>query len=256
MTQPIHLKIDQDDIAILTLNRPEVRNALSREMLETFAEYVHSLQSNEQVRALILTGEGESFCAGGDVVEFHRYQTKADGMQLASMMGAALNNLTQLPFPVIAAIEGIAIGGGAEIALACDLRVMSKTARFGFPQVNLALIPVWGGIGRLVSLVGYALAFRLLATGEMIEGLQALEMGLVSHLVPEGQSFETASELALKLSRLDQDALRALKALLRAHQPSPKNDLLEREQSTFANLWASESHLTATSKLIDRLGST
>ena len=251
MTPPLRYEIDQDQVAVLTINRPSVRNALSWEAMEEFSAILQKIKSEDTLHTLILTGEGKAFCAGGDLFELHPFNSPADGERLAKLMADTLALLADLPFPVIAAMEGPAIGGGAEIALACDLRVMSQSARIGFPQIRLALIPTWGGMRRLLELVGYARAFALLSSGELLDSQEAYELGLIQHVVPDGQALEAAQSMAKEFSTKDQAAMRALKTVLRAHLTLTAPEATKLERSFFADLWSAEAHIEASSKFIE-----
>ncbi|TFH35711.1 MAG: enoyl-CoA hydratase/isomerase family protein [Anaerolineales bacterium] len=252
MTPFITYEIGPDQIGLLTLNRPSARNALNWDAMESFAAIVQQIKTEGKIRALILAGEGQAFCAGGDLFELHHTTSHADGERLAGLMGDALARLANLPIPVIASIEGPALGGGAEIALACDLRVMAQSARIGFPQITLALTPAWGGASRLLELVGFARAFAWLASGELFDSQKALESGLAHRIVPDGQALEAAHAMAETLIKADQAALRALKTVLRAHLALPAADATQLERALFADLWSAESHIMASSKFIDR----
>jgi enoyl-CoA hydratase len=251
MDSPIGYKLDQDQIATLTLNRPESRNALNWEMMELFSETIMQLSKDGQVRALIVHGAGNSFCAGGDLFELHNYSTRADGQRLGALMAQALSNLAALPMPVIAAIEGYAVGGGAEIALACDLRIMAEDARIGFPQIRLALIPVWGGIQRSLNLLGYAQAFHLLSSGDLLDASAAKALGIVTEVVPAGNALLSAKQNAETLLQRDQNALAALKAILSVYARHSFDEAEALEQSQFAALWAAEAHSAAAALFLD-----
>jgi enoyl-CoA hydratase/carnithine racemase len=255
MTASIRFEIDQNHIGFLTLNRPQARNALDWSMMEGFAETVSRVAARGDLMALILTGEGGAFCAGGDLFELHNFTTHADGKRLARLMGDALVMLAELSHPVIAAIEGPAIGGGAEIALACDMRVASESATIGFPQIQLALTPAWGGVGRLIQLLGYPSTYSLLSSGEVLDGQRAFSIGLTQHLVPEGQALQKAAQIAQELTSLDPRTIRSLKKIMRAYGALSKPQATTLERSLFAELWAAESHVAKSSQFVKRKGS-
>ena len=153
MTNPIVYEITENGIAILRVNRPQARNALNWAAQEAFATAVSQTAQNETVRVLIITGTGDqAFVAGGDLKELANHPETAAGERLNRVMSRALAELTQLPIPVIAAVNGDAFGGGCEILTACDLRICAAHARFSFAQVKNALTTGWGGTGRLVPL--------------------------------------------------------------------------------------------------------
>ena len=252
MSPPIHFEIDQNQVGFITLNRPLKRNALNWAAMEAIAAILQEISSRDDLCALILVGEGDAFCAGGDLFELHNYASRADGERLANLMADALAMLAKLPIPVIAAMEGPAVGGGAEIALACDLRVMAQSAQIGFPQIRLGIIPTWGGLGRLLELVGYARAFAWLSTGGMLDSQEAFGSGLIYRVVPDGQALSAARTLAQEYSAWDRATLHALKSMLHAHLSLPTQEATALERSVFADLWTAQAHREASSKFINR----
>ena len=250
MTSSIRYRIDADRIAYLTLNRPAVRNALSWEMMEAFSLTVDQIKAEDVARVLIIDAEGQRSAPGAIFSNCTTYDSQTDGARLATMMGDALEALSCLPIPVIAAIEGPAIGGGAEIALACDLRVLARGAQIGLPQIRLALTPAWGGARRLMGLLGYARAFELLSTGRLIESQEAFSLGLAQLVVADGEALPAAADLAQVWLTRDPAALRALKSLL-LHDPSrSSSEGTSIERSVFAKLWAADAHASAASDAI------
>ena len=173
----IELEILQTEIAILRVNRPEVRNALDWNTIHAFGEQIEKIQGMDKLRVLILTGGGGHFISGGDLHELHNYPTQADGRRLSEEMSKTLTLLESLSIPTIAAMNGATRGGGAEISLACDFRVMAEDADFGLVQIKLGLTPGWGAGQRLLRLVGYSTAFDLLATGRTLAAQEALQLG-------------------------------------------------------------------------------
>lgn len=168
-----------------TINRPDKLNALNREVFDDLDLLLKEMTSNREIRAVILTGAGQkSFVAGADISEFTGL-TVAEGMELARRGQEIFARIEQSSIPVVAAVNGFALGGGCELAMACHFRIASDNARFGQPEVNLGLIPGYGGTQRLVQLVGKGRALELLMTGNMIDASIALEYGLVNHVVPQ-----------------------------------------------------------------------
>jgi enoyl-CoA hydratase len=236
----------------LEVSRPEVRNALDWETMAAIADAVEAAHTQDDLRVLILTGQGQTFIAGGDLKALHAYTTRQDGARLSRQMTLALNRLEALPCPVIAAINGPARGGGAEIALACDLRIMAEDADLGFVQVSLGLIPGWGGGQRLLRLVGYAHALACLATGEIIPADRALELGLANAVVPAGRAFESTLQLAQEISANPPTAVAAAKRLLQAGLYQPPAAAAAFEAALFPDLWASPDHLEAVERFFKR----
>lgn len=236
----------------LEVSRPEVRNALDWETIAAFAHAVESAHAQNDLRALILTGQGQTFIAGGDLKALHAYTSRQDGARLSRQMTLALNRLEALACPVIAAINGPARGGGAEIALACDLRIMAEDADLGFVQVSLGLIPGWGGGQRLLRLAGYAQALACLATSAILPAAKALELGLANAVVPAGKAFESALQLALEISANPPDAVSAAKRLLQAGLYQPPAAAEAFEAALFPDLWASPDHTEAVERFFKR----
>jgi enoyl-CoA hydratase len=172
-------------IATVTLNRPSVLNALNLRMLDELSDAFARLGANANVRAVILTGAGtKAFAAGADIGELNALPN-ARAAEAQARKGQALTTLIErLRVPVIAAVNGFALGGGCELAMACDIRIASENARFGQPEVNLGILPGYGGTQRTTRLVGEGMAMYLCLTGEMIDAHEALRIGLVQKVVP------------------------------------------------------------------------
>ncbi|MGD8604268.1 MAG: enoyl-CoA hydratase/isomerase family protein [Anaerolineales bacterium] len=249
---PIEYAVDRLQIATLTFNRPAVRNALDWDAMERFARAIRSLDQDAP-RALILTGAEGSFCAGGDLPDLHPHATEQDGRRLAELMGQALDQLERLPFPTLAAIEGAAVGGGAEIAFACDLRVMAEDASLQMAQVRLGIMPGWGGGQRLLRAAGYSRAFYWLATGQPIHASQALASGLANEVTPPGKAYTRTFELARDLASYNPDALKAIKTALQGGLEKSPAEAMALERSLFPDLWASPAHHQAAEALIEKL---
>jgi enoyl-CoA hydratase len=182
------------NIAVITIDRPDALNALNADLLFELSAAFDLAEADYNVRALIITGTGRAFIAGADIANLQNLSDVFGGRE-ASLTGQELTNaLAAMPFPTIAAINGFALGGGLELALACDLRVASKTARLGLPEVGLGLIPGYGGTQRLPRLIGQGRALELILTGRHVTADEALQMGLVNRVVDD--ALETAKELA------------------------------------------------------------
>jgi enoyl-CoA hydratase len=196
------LKIErQDRIAIVAVNRPDKLNALNDATVREIRAVFDGLAADSEVGGVVLTGEGEkAFVAGADIAELAR-MGPLDGIRTSRRGQDTLRAIETLPKPVIAAVNGFALGGGLEIALACHLRVASETARFGLPEVKLGIIPGYGGTIRLARLVGRGLALEMILTGEMIDAPEAHRIGLVNRLVPAGQARGAAVELLTGILR-------------------------------------------------------
>jgi enoyl-CoA hydratase len=198
------LRVERDPadspVAVITLNRPEVLNALNAATIADLGHAFDALAGDESVRAIVLTGAGEkSFVAGADINEL-AVQTPVQGQEHAAAGQRVFDRIETLGKPVIAAINGFALGGGCELAMACTLRIAADTARFGQPEINLGLLPGYGGSQRLPRLVGRGIALELLLTGEMISAARAFEIGLVNRVVPAADLLTEARTLAAVLA--------------------------------------------------------
>ncbi|HSF81177.1 MAG TPA: enoyl-CoA hydratase/isomerase family protein [Anaerolineales bacterium] len=248
----VTLSTPEQGIAILQVNRPKVRNALDWQAMEAFAACMEKAQAMSGLHALVLTGTSEAFIAGGDLKALSAYPRLEDGSHLSRLMGNALSRLEALPFPTIAAMNGPARGGGTEIALACDLRVMDENADFGLVQVTLGLTPGWGAGQRLLRLVGYARAFEWLATGRILGAQEAYDCGLANRVAPPGEALATALELARLIASHSRETVRAIKRLLRGGLSLPATMAASLEQAEFPPLWASGEHLQAVERFLNR----
>jgi enoyl-CoA hydratase len=197
----------RDRIATVTVNRPKVLNALDEATLKELDQAFSALEADPQVKVVILTGAGEkAFVAGGDIAAMQPLGPVA-ARTFAVMAQTVLGRIEHFPKPVIAAINGYALGGGCELAMACDLRIAAESARLGQPEINLGIIPGWAGTQRLPRLIGKGRAKELLFTGEMIDAREAWRIGLVNRVVPAAELMSAARELAAKIAGKGQLAL-------------------------------------------------
>lgn len=190
----------QNGILTITVNRPAKLNALSKGVFDDLDGAVKEVYGNSEIKGVIITGSGDkAFVAGADISEFGGL-TKEEGKRLASRGQDVFNAIENAPKPFIAAVNGFALGGGCELAMACHIRVASETARFGQPEVNLGLIPGYGGTQRLIQLVGKGKAMELLMTADMIKADEALRLGLANHVVPAAELIAKSTEILLKIT--------------------------------------------------------
>jgi enoyl-CoA hydratase len=196
-----NLLLDRDgDIAVVTVNRPKVLNALNRETMDELRRAALDLRHDDDVRSVIFTGAGEkAFIAGADIAELARLGA-AEGRAYVASGQHVLDLIENLGKPVIAAVNGFALGGGCELAMACALRIAADSARFGQPEVKLGLIPGYGGTQRLARIVGKGRALDLLLTGRTVDAAEALAMGLVSRVVPAASLMTEAKALARSIT--------------------------------------------------------
>jgi len=190
----------QNNIAQITINQPAKLNALNKQVFTDLDEAITLIDKNDSVKGIIVTGAGEkAFVAGADISEFKNYSVSQAVEDLSKKGQHIFRKLELFGKPVIAAVNGFALGGGLELAMACHLRVASENARFGQPEVNLGLIPGYGGTQRLVQLIGKGKALELLMTADMIKAPEALQLGLVNHVVPQADLIPKCEEMITKI---------------------------------------------------------
>ena len=192
-----NLLIERDEaVAVVTFNRPKVLNALNTQTMNELSAAMAGFKADAGVRAIVLTGAGEkAFIAGADINEL-AVQTPIEGKEHARRGQQIFDAIEQLGKPVIAAVNGFALGGGCELAMACTMRVAADTARFGQPEINLGIIPGYGGSQRLPRLVGRGVALEILLSGDMISAERAYEIGLVNRVVPAAELMSEAKKIA------------------------------------------------------------
>ncbi|WP_322798962.1 enoyl-CoA hydratase/isomerase family protein [Thermoflexus sp.] len=242
----------QGELAIWIVDRPQRRNAMDWATMEAFAQTVAEATRDPGLRVVILTGAGGAFLSGADLYEMAHYRTEADGYRLGQVMGEALRQLEEAPWISIAAINGPARGGGVEVALACDLRVMAEDADLAFVQVTWALTPGWGGGQRLRRRIGPGRALELLLTARRVSAEEALRLGLIERVAPVGQALAEAQALAREILRWDAEAVRAIKAMIRDGDSLPFHKALQMEREQFAHLWAASAHWAAMERFLQR----
>lgn len=229
----------EEPIGFITIQRPDKLNALNSTVRREIMTAVDDMASDDRVRVAILSGAGEkAFVAGADVSEF---AARTAGEQRALYQQRRVYDaVAAFPKPIIAAIHGFCLGGGSELALACDVRVADATARFGQAEIRIGLIPGAGGTQRLTRLVGPGQALRIALTGDTVDAEEAHRIGLVEFLVDAGQHLEKARQLALRMARWSPVSLRLIKQSVRAALETPLSAGLELEKELFLAAFASE----------------
>lgn len=190
----------QDGILTITINRPDKLNALNKDVISELSQAMDSAISNAEVKTILLTGAGEkAFVAGADISEFTSLDA-AGGAKLAQIgQDGVFNKIENCPKPVVAAINGFSLGGGCELAMSCHFRIAAENAKFGQPEVNLGLIPGYGGTQRMTQLIGKGKTMELMMTGDMIGAEEAKSLGLVNHVVPQAELLGKAREILQKI---------------------------------------------------------
>jgi enoyl-CoA hydratase len=187
-----------DDIATLTVNRPDKLNALNDAVIEELGRAIDELRARDDVAGIVLTGAGRAFVAGADIAELSA-KSALEARALAAKGQAVFRRFETSPKPTIAAVNGFALGGGCELAMACHIRIAAEGAKFGQPEVKLGICPGYGGTQRLPRLVGRGRALELLLTGDMVDAQEAHRIGLVNRVVPAGEAVRAAEEMLRKM---------------------------------------------------------
>jgi len=194
-----NLLLEKDGpIAIISINRPKSLNALNEDTLKDLDRAIDAVAADDEVKAVIITGTGNAFVAGADIVAMQN-NTAIKGKAFGALGQGVFLKIEKLEKPVIAAVNGFALGGGCELAMACDIRIASEKAKFGQPEVGLGIIPGFAGTQRLPRLIGTGLAKELIFTGDMIDANRALAIGLVNRVVPADELMSEAKKLAEKI---------------------------------------------------------
>jgi enoyl-CoA hydratase len=240
-------------VAEVTINRPDKLNALSAQVLEDLRHLVAELREREDVRAVIVTGSGEkAFAAGADIGELARLNDWEEGMSFAQNGQAVFSLIETSPKPFIAAVNGFALGGGCELALACHIRICSENAKFGQPEVNLGIIPGYGGTQRLTRAMGRTYAADLILTGRTIDAKEAYAHELVSRVVPLTELITTARQIAETIAQKAPLAIRsAIEAIFLGAEETIEEGL-DREASLFGRLTTSADFKEGTSAFFEK----
>jgi enoyl-CoA hydratase len=242
----------REPIAVLTLNRPKVLNALNAATFHELNKALAELIANPAVRAILLTGSGEkAFAAGADIQELAQISA-IDGQALALSGQHLFDRIESCGKPVIACVNGFALGGGCELALACTFRIASETAKFGQPEVKLGLLPGYGGSQRLPRLVGKGAALKLLITGEMIPALEALRIGLVEEVVASDQLLARGEQIARTIATQAPLAVEKCLEAVHAGYDLPLRQALDLEASLFGLCCATEDKAEGTKAFLEK----
>ncbi len=242
----VHLRV-ADGIALVTIDRPETRNAVSSAVIARLEEMLDEVGAQgDAVRLFAIRGAGERvFVSGGDLKELSTLRTTDEAGAMAEAMRTVLDRIAGLPMPTVALVNGAAIGGGAEIAVACDMRVCVDTARIGFTQSQLAIMPAWGGIERLVQLVGRSRALYLLLGGHAVDAYTALAIGLVEEVVPGAGFDRRCTELLATIADVPTIPRLGIKELVQTVAPAVSPDTREMAIGSFARSWVADEHWAA-----------
>jgi enoyl-CoA hydratase len=239
-------------VATLSIDRPAARNALALQTMDELDEAIDIVR-RERARVLIVRGAGDkAFCAGGDIKELEHMRSEEEAAAMARRMRTTLDSIPQLAIPVIAGLNGDALGGGAELALACDFRIAAEHARIGFTQILLGLMPAWGASERLASLVGRGRALTMLLGGAAMTADEAYRLGLVEVVVPSTKFDERLNEVARGIAAAPPAAVAGIKSSVNAVRPHRSPELADESIEAFARIWADPAHWKAVEKMEKR----
>lgn len=242
------------DVLRVTINRPEARNALSDDTLEALRQTFRHHAADSTLRLAVLRGSGDkAFAAGGDLKKLMAVQTHAQATNMADTAKAALQAIRDFPVPVIAAINGDALGGGGELAVACDMRVALNTVRVGFIQGRLAISPAWGGSNDLIRIVGPARALRLLSRAELLDMATAESLGLIDCVSEGGETVDDAvNRFIAPMLKMAPQVMRSFKALTHRAKNTDRADADRLETELLADNWVHDDHWAAADKLLKK----
>jgi enoyl-CoA hydratase len=241
----------KQNIAYLILNRPEVYNAINEQMIAEFRQAIDALDRDESIRVVVITGAGKAFQAGADIAELSRM----DPIQILRWNQGIVENfnaLEEMRQPVIGAINGFALGGGLELALACTMRIASEKARMGLPEVKIGIIPGAGGTQRLPRLIGKGIAAEMILTGEMIDAQTAYRIGLVNKVVPHEELMRASEQLANKIIANGPIAVSLAKDAIEIGKDLPLNAAIQYAQKNCVTCFATEDMKEGTQAFIEK----
>lgn len=242
----------ENTIGFITINRPTKLNALNKNTIQELHDAFDSLDQDKDVRVIVITGSGEkAFVAGADISEFASFNA-SEGAELAAKGHELLFDFVQnLSTPVIAAVNGFALGGGLELAMASHFRVASDNAKMGLPEVTLGVIPGYGGTQRLAQLVGKGRAMEMIMTAQMIDATTALNYGLVNHVVPQAELIEFAKGIASKIAKNSPNAIKEAIAAVNANYTDGVNGF-EVEIKNFGNCFGTPEFIEGTTAFLEK----
>lgn len=247
-----YIKLQQQDaVIIVTISRPEALNALNVSLLMELQETFMSIAQKRTIRAVILTGEGRAFAAGADIAEMKDFK-KNEAKDYAMRGQDVFSMIENIPQPVIAAINGFALGGGCELALSCDIRIASSKAKFGQPEVGLGITPGFGGTQRLVRTVGLGMAMQMIFTGQSIDAQEALRIGIVNAVYEPDTLMKEAIAMATQIASNAPLAVRAAKEAMRKGADAHLYSNLLTEAELFSSCFMTQDQMNAMQAFADK----
>lgn len=235
-----NLKVEiKEKVCVVTINRPKALNALNNDTLKELSQVVDAIEENEEILGVIITGEGKAFVAGADIRQMQDYKSE-EGRKYAGYAQGIFDKIEGLEKPVIAAVNGYALGGGCELAMSCDIRIASERAIFGQPEVNLGVIPCFGGTQRLSRIVGTGIAKELIFTGRQVKAEEAKAIGLVNKVVVGENLLEEAMNMMAEITAKAPIAIRYAKVVINKGVDMDLKNALELEKDIAGLTFAAE----------------
>ncbi len=248
----VRVEHNPNGVAVITVDRPSVRNAIGFGTADELDAALDQVLASDAAVLVIRGGGDRAFVSGGDLKELAAVRTHEDAMGMARRMRGMLDRVAAFPLPVIAALNGHALGGGAEVAIAADIRLAAGDVRIGFNQVSLAIMPAWGGAERLAQRIGRGRALMAIATGELYDAEAAREIGLIDVVVPRDNFDDEWQALAERMAATGPGSTRAIKAVVAAAVPTTHQDLEAAAADEFARLWIADAHWKAVDAMQQR----
>lgn len=233
---------ESQGVAYLQFDRSEVRNAISRTTMSELEQVLTKWSHDPNVKVVVLSGDSKAFASGGDLQDLHALQTREEIFPVMERMGQTLRLLEEMPALTIAAVEGIAVGGGCEIVASCDWCIAAPTARFGMIQERLGITTGWGGAGRLIQKIGRRKAEYLLLSGEIIDAKTAFQMGLIERILPAENWWESIEQLATKIARHPELIRKTYQQIGNIQSSQESFDSHRLEADSCARLWEKPEH--------------
>jgi enoyl-CoA hydratase len=241
----------ENGIFTITINRPDKMNSLNSNVISDLRSAMQTVNDNSAIKGVIITGSGsKAFVAGADIAEFANYAAQ-QGKLMASNGHAVFNMIETCSKPVIAAVNGFALGGGCELAMSCHMRIASENAKFGQPEVNLGIIPGYGGTQRFIQYIGKGKALELMMTTDMISANDAMNLGLVNHVVPQENLIEKCTEILNKIFTKGPVAISKIIECVNAHF-EPQHGAFQYEIASFAQCFDTEDFKEGTTAFVEK----
>ncbi len=247
------MKSEKDGILQLKINRQEVRNAIDFDLMDEFESAITQIKDNATLKGVVLIGEGErAFCSGGDLSVFHQLKTKEEAFNMLSRMGNILYEWMTLPIPTFSILNGTAVGGGCEIATACDFRIAKRSAKVGFIQGKLAITTGWGGASMLFEKLPHAQAMEMLCSAKVYTAKEAHALGFITKIVEDDYFEQEAYEYINTVTACSVDVLKAYKQNKVLEWKQRLKEKMEEEINRCSILWEKEEHINAVNQFLSQ----